>query len=57
LTITNSHCAGIAHTADVVEFDDNSAPFPVEYKHGSRQKKEHDEIQLAAQALSSGGKN
>jgi len=37
--------------ADVVEFDDNGVPFPVEYKHGSRQKKEHDEIQFAAQAL------
>lgn len=37
--------------ADVVEFDDYGMPFPIEYKHGSRQKKEHDEIQLAAQAL------
>ncbi len=35
--------------ADVVEFDDSGIPFPVEYKHGSQQKKEHDEIQLAAQ--------
>lgn len=37
--------------ADVVEFDENDTPYPVEYKHGKRQKKEHDDIQLAAQAL------
>ncbi|HID05928.1 MAG TPA: CRISPR-associated protein Cas4 [Armatimonadetes bacterium] len=37
--------------ADVVEFLDDGTPYPVEYKHGSRQKKTHDDVQLAAQAL------
>ncbi|MEN8130243.1 MAG: CRISPR-associated protein Cas4 [Pseudomonadota bacterium] len=37
--------------ADVVEFLDDGTPYPVEYKHGRRQKRVHDDIQLAAQAL------
>ena len=37
--------------ADVVEFLADGTPYPVEYKHGGRQKKIHDDIQLVAQAL------
>ncbi len=37
--------------ADVVEFLSDGTPYPVEYKHGSRQKKMHDDVQLMAQAL------
>lgn len=42
---------GLIGKADVVEFQDDGTPYPVEYKQGRRQKKEHDDIQLAAQAL------
>lgn len=37
--------------ADVVEFLSDGTPYPVEYKHGSRQKKTHDDVQLMAQVL------
>ncbi len=37
--------------ADVVEFLADGTPYPVEYKHGSRQKKTHDDVQLMAQVL------
>jgi len=41
--------------ADVVEFSTDGTPYPVEYKHGSRNKAAHiaacDDLQLAAQAL------
>ena len=41
--------------ADVVEFSASGAPYPVEYKHGSRHKAADiaacDDIQLAAQAM------
>jgi CRISPR-associated exonuclease Cas4 len=37
--------------ADVVEFLTDGTPYPVEYKHGSRQKKTHDDVQLMAQVL------
>lgn len=37
--------------ADVVEFLADGTPYPVEYKHGSRQKKMHDDVQLMAQVL------
>jgi CRISPR-associated exonuclease Cas4 len=37
--------------ADVVEFLDDGTPYPVEYKYGQRQRREFDDIQLAAQAL------
>jgi CRISPR-associated exonuclease Cas4 len=42
---------GLMGKADVVEFLKDGTPYPVEYKHGRRQKREHDDIQLAAQAL------
>jgi CRISPR-associated exonuclease Cas4 len=41
---------GLIGKADVVEFHDN-VPFPVEYKHGPRRQRQHDDLQLAAQAL------
>ena len=37
--------------ADVVEFSTDGVPYPVEYKHGPRRPREHDDIQLAAQAI------
>lgn len=46
---------GLIGKADAVEFEPNGAPYPVEYKHGSRQKAAViaacDDVQLAAQAL------
>ncbi len=45
-----SHHLGLIGKADVVEFH-GKVPYPVEYKHGSRRKKEHDDLQLCAQAI------
>ncbi len=42
---------GLTGKADVVEFLEDGTPYPVEYKQGRRQKKSHDDIQLAAQGL------
>lgn len=42
---------GLVGKADVVEFLPDGTPFPVEYKHGPRRAKMHDDLQLAAQAL------
>jgi CRISPR-associated exonuclease Cas4 len=42
---------GLVGKADVVEFLPDDTPYPVEYKHGPRRPKLHDDIQLAAQAL------
>jgi CRISPR-associated exonuclease Cas4 len=42
---------GLVGKADVVEFHPDGTPYPVEYKHGPRRPREHDDIQLAAQAL------
>jgi len=46
---------GLIGKADVVEFPGGSAPYPVEYKHGSRHKAADiaacDDIQLAAQVM------
>jgi len=41
---------GLTGKADVVEFRDG-APYPVEYKVGSRRAKDADDVQLCAQAL------
>ena len=41
---------GLVGKADVVEFHGDT-PYPVEYKHGPRRKKEHDDLQVCAQAL------
>lgn len=42
---------GLIGKADLVEFDASGSAYPVEYKHGPRRKKQHDDLQLAAQAL------
>ena len=46
---------GLIGKADVVEFEPNGTPYPVEYKHGSRHKAADiaacDDVQLAAQAV------
>ncbi len=46
---------GLIGKADVVEFQSDGTPYPVEYKHGSKRKApriaECDDIQLAAQAM------
>jgi CRISPR-associated exonuclease Cas4 len=42
---------GLVGKADVVEFLPDGTPYPVEYKHGPRRPREHDDLQLAAQAL------
>jgi CRISPR-associated exonuclease Cas4 len=46
---------GLIGKADVVEFEPDGTPYPVEYKHGSRNKAADiaacDDVQLAAQAL------
>jgi CRISPR-associated exonuclease Cas4 len=42
---------GLIGKADVVEFFPDGTPYPVEYKHGPRRQRTHDDIQLAAQAL------
>ncbi len=45
-----SHRLGLVGKADVVEFHGDT-PYPVEYKHGPRRQKEHDDLQLCAQAM------
>lgn len=44
---------GLVGKADVVEFQPDGTPYPVEYKHGrtTKAKYGHDALQLAAQAL------
>jgi len=42
---------GLIGKADLVEFHPDGTVFPVEFKHGRKRKKLHDDIQLAAQAL------
>ena len=46
-----SHQLGIRGIADVVEFDSNGKPYPVEYKSGSKKSRQADKLQLCAQAL------
>lgn len=41
---------GLIGRADVVEFREGS-PYPVEYKHGRKRNREHDVLQLCAQAI------
>lgn len=41
---------GLVGKADVVELH-GEVPYPVEYKHGSRRQREHDDLQLCAQAM------
>lgn len=42
---------GLIGKADLVEFHSNGRIFPVEFKHGRRRQKRHDDVQLAAQAM------
>lgn len=42
---------GLSGRCDVVEFHPDGTVYPVEYKHGKKQKWLNDELQLAAQAL------
>jgi CRISPR-associated exonuclease Cas4 len=37
--------------ADLVEFHPDGTVFPVEFKHGRKRQKVHDDLQLAAQAM------
>ena len=37
--------------ADLVEFHADGTVYPVEFKHGAKRQKMHDDIQLAAQAM------
>lgn len=50
-----SDTLGLIGKADVVEFERDGAPYPVEYKHGSRHKAADigacDDVQLAAQSM------
>lgn len=42
---------GLIGKADLVEFHPDGKVFPVEFKHGRKREKIHDDIQLAAQAM------
>lgn len=42
---------GLIGKADLVEFHPNGDIFPIEFKHGAKRQKLHDDIQLAAQAI------
>ena len=42
---------GLIGKADLVEFHPDGTVFPVEFKHGRKRQKTHDDIQLAAQAM------
>jgi CRISPR-associated exonuclease Cas4 len=42
---------GLIGKCDVVEFHPDGRIYPVEYKHGKKREKIHDDLQLAAQAM------
>lgn len=42
---------GIVGKCDIVEFHPDGLVYPIEYKHGKRREKIHDDLQLAAQAM------
>lgn len=42
---------GLIGKADLVEFHPDGTVFPVEFKHGRKRQKVHDDLQVAAQAL------
>src|SRR5690554_2605501 len=46
-----SDSLGLVGKCDVVEFHPDGRIYPVEYKHGRRRIREHDDLQLAAQAM------
>lgn len=45
-----SHRCGLTGKADIVEFA-GGVPYPVDYKHGAKRAKAHDDLQLCGQAL------
>ena len=42
---------GLIGKCDVVEFHPDGRIYPVEYKHGKKREKNHDDLQLAAQVM------
>ena len=46
-----SDSLGLTGKCDVVEFHPDGRIYPVEYKHGKKREKSHDDIQLAAHAM------
>ncbi|MCC6728997.1 MAG: CRISPR-associated protein Cas4 [Chthonomonadales bacterium] len=46
-----SDAVGLIGRADVVEFRADGTVYPVEYKHGPRRQRIHDDLQLCAQAV------
>lgn len=42
---------GLIGKADLVEFHPDGQIYPVEFKHGAKRQKQHDDLQLAAQAM------
>lgn len=42
---------GLIGKADLVEFARDGSAYPVEYKHGPKRQRAHDDLQVAAQAL------
>ncbi|QAU35118.1 CRISPR-associated protein Cas4 [Janthinobacterium sp. 17J80-10] len=46
-----SDCYNLIGKADLVEFHPDGRVYPVEFKHGAKRQKLHDDIQLAAQAI------
>lgn len=46
-----SDALGLSGKADLVEFSADGSAYPVEYKHGPRRVRRHDELQLGAQAM------
>jgi CRISPR-associated exonuclease Cas4 len=46
-----SDTLGMQGRADTVEFHPDGRVIPVEYKHGPRRERKHDDLQLCAQAL------
>lgn len=42
---------GLIGKADLVEFHPDGTVYPVEFKHGPKRQKVHDDLQLAAQAM------
>ncbi len=42
---------GLTGKADIVEFHPDGRIYPVEYKHGRKRQRTHDDLQLAAQAM------
>lgn len=46
-----SDTLGLVGKCDVVEFRTDGTIYPVEYKHGKKREKLHDDLQLAAQAV------